>query len=83
MKKLLVILLMFMVFTLLGCTAKFNFNDQKPVTLFNEGLIAFRSGDRWGYLNESEDIYCLRSNDSHSRRTEVVTSINLPNTVIL
>jgi hypothetical protein len=56
MKKLLVILLMFMVFTLLGCTAKFNFNDQKPVTLFNEGLIAFRSGDRWGYLNESEEV---------------------------
>lgn len=67
MKKLFVILLVFMFIGLFGCTARFSFNEQKPVTLFNSGLIAFRTGDKWGYLNEEEEVVIQPTYDAAGR----------------
>jgi hypothetical protein len=67
MRKLLIGILLILIFSLFGCTAKFSFNEQKPVTLFNSGLIAFRTGEKWGYLNEEEEVVIQPTYDAAGR----------------
>lgn len=55
MKKVVIGLMLLLNLVLLGCG--FNSVDEvKEVNLFNSGLLAFRSGEKWGYINAEEEI---------------------------
>lgn len=55
MRKNLFLLSLFIALTLLcvSCGEQVEENDTNDVTLFNQGLLAVRKGDKWGYIDES------------------------------
>jgi hypothetical protein len=55
MKKVVIGLMLLLNLVLLGCG--FSSTEKvKEVNLFNSGLLAFRSGEKWGYINVEEEI---------------------------